>query len=322
MATPELQAEELPRRHGRRRWVIVVLAVVALAAVALAQPKVRERVSYWFEAQSDPPPVLGSATVPPVADAPLVRFAVVGDVGTGEADEISTATAVDELEGTDEYDALLMLGDNVYPDGDPRQVDRTVFEPFAGVLDGPTELLAVLGNHDVENGNGDAHAAALGMPERWYSTSFGDTLVLSLDSTRPDDPDQLGWLTDTLAASSATWKIATMHHPPYSGGYHGSSDEVRDSFSPLFEEYGVQLVLAGHDHDYQRSKVINGVTYVVSGAAAKLRDTRKADFSVEAWSVLHFVDLAVWPDRLEVRAVDQAGDVFDDVVIPVETSGG
>jgi 3',5'-cyclic AMP phosphodiesterase CpdA len=320
VANPEQQAEESPRRHGRRRWVIGVLTVVALVAVASAQPKVREQVTYWFEAQSDSPPVLGPATVPPLADAPLVRFAVVGDVGTGDADEIATATAVDELEGTDEYDALLMLGDNVYDDGDPSQVDRTVFEPFADVLDGPTELLAVLGNHDVDNGHGDAQAAALGMPARWYATSFGDTLVVSLDSTRPDDPDQLAWLTDTLAASSATWKIATMHHPPYSGGYHGSSEDVRGAFSPLFERYGVQLVLAGHDHDYQRSEVINGITYVVSGGAAKLRDTRKADFSVEAWSVFHFVDIAVWSDRLQLRAVDQAGDVFDDVVIPVRTS--
>ncbi len=302
--------------------MIVALALVALVALAAAQPKVRDHVTYFFEAQADPPPVLGPATVPRVADAPLARFAVVGDVGTGEADEIATATAVDRLEGTDEYEALLMLGDNVYPDGDPSQVDRTIFKPFAGVLDGPTKLLAVLGNHDVENGNGDAHAAALGMPARWYATSFGDTLVVSLDSTRPDDPDQLAWLTDTLSASSATWKIATMHHPPYSGGYHGSSEDVRRAFSPLFEEFGVQLVLAGHDHDYQRSEVINGVTYIVSGGAARLRDTRKADFSVEAWSVLHFVDLAVWPDRLEVRAVDQAGDVFDRVVIPVATSDG
>ena len=115
--------------------------------------------------------------------------------------------------------------------------------------------------------------------------------------------------------SDATWIIATMHHPPYSGGYHGSSTEVRAAFSPLFERYGVQLVLAGHDHDYQRSRVISGVTYVVTGGAAKLRPADRADFTEVAWSAHHFVDIAVWADRIELRAIDHAGEVFDTVTI-------
>lgn len=122
----------------------------------------------------------------------------------------------------------------------------------------------VLGNHDVSDGNGDAHAAAIGMPNRWYATEIGDLLVVSLDSAQPDDPDQLAWLESTLRGTDAAWIIATMHHPPYSGGYHGSSIDVRNAFSPLFERFGVQLVLAGHDHDYQRSKPLDGVTYAVT----------------------------------------------------------
>jgi 3',5'-cyclic AMP phosphodiesterase CpdA len=210
---------------------------------------------------------------------------------------------------------LLLLGDNVYPSGDPTEVGPKVFAPFAAVLDSPTVLLPVLGNHDVMDGNGDAQAVALGMPARWYSTKLDDTLVISLDSTQPDNPDQLTWLEDTLAASTATWKVACLHHPPYSGGYHGSSIDVRDAFSPMFEQFGVQLVLAGHDHDYQRSEVINGVTYVVSGAAAKKRAAHAADFSVAAWSKYHFVDIGIWPDHLDLRAVDQDGTVFDQVTI-------
>ena len=80
---------------------------------------------------------------------------------------------------------------------------------------------------------------------------------------------------------------------------------MRDAFAPLFERYGVQLVLSGHDHDYQRSEPINGVTYVVSGAAAGTRRTGEADFTAVSFSWHHFVDIDVFADRLVLRAVNQ-----------------
>ncbi len=310
--------------HPEKRWfrrlaASAVVVIVVIGAVLALRPDLHNYVGYRFASHTGTPPVLAAAVPPTGGDAPPIRFAVAGDVGTGGSAEFRTAAAMDRLEGTDQYEALMMLGDNVYPTGDPSQVRQKVLEPFAAVLDAPTRLLPVLGNHDVKNDNGDAQAAALGMPGRWYSTTIGDTLVLSLDSTRPDDPEQASWLADTLKASEATWKIATMHHPPYSGGYHGSSLDVRDAFSPMFEKFGVQLVLSGHDHDFQRSEMINGVTYVVSGAAAETRDSHLADFSVAAWSQLHFLDIGVWPDRMEVRAVDQDGNVFDEVTLAAVT---
>ena len=302
----------------RRRLLVPGVVASALllcaAAVLAAQPDLRHDLRDQLTADDSPAPDL-TWTLPPIptsASAP-VRIAVAGDVGTGGDAEYRTAGAIDELETGSEYEALVLLGDNVYPNGDPGELRRTVFDPFADVLDGGTRLLAVLGNHDVKDGNGDAHAAAIGMPNRWYATAIDDVLVVSLDSTRPDDPEQLAWLEATLDANDATWIIATMHHPPYSAGYHGSSVEVREAFCPLFERYGVQLVLAGHDHDYQRSQPIGGVTYVVSGAAAKLRPTDRADFTEVAWSTHHFVDLLIWPDRMEVRAVNQSGKLFDSV---------
>ena len=252
------------------------------------------------------------------ANLPLVRLAAAGDVGTGGDAEWATAESMDLAEDDLEFDALLLLGDNVYEDGDPVELQRTVFNPFAGVLDGGTQLLAVLGNHDVRKGHRDAHAEAIGMPAPWYATTIDDVLVISLDSTQPDEPDQLAWLEQTLRSSDATWTIATMHHPPYSGGQHGSSIDVREAFAPIFEKYGVELVLAGHDHDYQRSEVIGGVTYVVSGGAAKLRATGRADFTAVAWSTYHFVEIAMWPDRMEVRAIDQDGDVFDEFALTAD----
>jgi len=182
-------------------------------------------------------------------------------------------------------------------------------------LDAGAQLLPVLGNHDVQDNNGDDQARALGMPARWYSRLLGPVLFIGLDSTQADNPAQAAWLGETLAAATAPWKIVTMHHPPYSAGYHGSNEPARDAFQATFERYGVQLVLAGHDHDYQRSRPIGGVTYVVSGAAAKLRPTGRESFTDTSWSALHFLDIAVWQKRLTLRAIGQDGLVYDTITL-------
>jgi 3',5'-cyclic AMP phosphodiesterase CpdA len=106
-----------------------------------------------------------------------------------------------------------------------------------------------------------------------------------------------------------------VHHPPYSAGYQGSSVDVRETLAPLLQRYGVQLVLSGHDHDYQRSVSIDGVTYVVSGGGSGTRRTGEDDFTEVAYSWHNFVDIAVTGDRLVLRAVGQDGSVFDEVVL-------
>ena len=155
------------------------------------------------------------------------------------------------------------------------------------------------------------------MPGRWYAEHLGPVLFIGLDSTQPDDADQRAWLETTLAGATEPWRVVALHHPPYSAGYHGSQQAVRDAFEPLFAEYGVQLVLTGHDHDYQRSVPIDGVTYVVSGGAATLRPTGRADFTAVSWSDYHFLDIAVWADHLELRAIGQDGLVHDQVELQV-----
>ncbi len=302
--------------QGRlRRWsalAAIAFGVVGIGAFLLGRP-----------AHTGVPTTLGVAVAPTLADQSQpggsvdlpMRFAAAGDVGTGGTEEAATAAAMAALEGDNPYKALLLLGDNIYEDGDPSKAQDTVFQPFADILDGGSEILAVLGNHDVDSGFGDAQVAALGMPAPWYSVTFGDVRIVALDSNRPEDPEQLSWLTEVLASATERWKIVIMHHPPYSGGWHGSDLGVRNAFGPLFEQYGVQLVLTGHDHDYQRTRPIHGVTYIVSGGAAQLRPTNLADFSVVAWSTYHFVDIAVWDDHLELRAIDHQLDIIDEVVV-------
>lgn len=296
-----------------RRWIAAGLLVtatllgVAPGPAAQVRGYVTTRVAMDVGGPSDGAAYEASSAT----EVPAVRLAAVGDVGTGDREEHETAQAMASLPGAP-YDALVLLGDNVYPSGDPRRLDATVFGPFADVLD-TADLVAALGNHDVKDGDGPRQVASLGMPGRWYTWRSGPVEIIVLDSTSADDPAQRAWLEDTLATSDATWKLVAVHHPPYSAGWHGSSKNVRAAFEPLFNRVGVQLVLAGHDHDYQRSEPINGTTYVVSGAGAKSRPTDRAWFTAVSWSTQHFVDIQVWPDRLELQAVAQDGPIYDRV---------
>ncbi len=163
--------------------------------------------------------------------------------------------------------------------------------------------------------------AVCGALAHWYACPLGDMLFVGLDSTRPDDPEQQTWLADTLAAGQATWTVVRLHHPPYSAGWHGSERSVRAAFEPLFRRFSVDLVLAGHEHDYQRSKPIAGITYVISGAAAHLRATGRARFTVASRATHHFLDLRISPERLELVAVDQDGVAFDGVVLSPRRRG-
>lgn len=250
----------------------------------------------------------------PVVAQPVVRIAVMGDVGTGDDKQWATAESAAKEGAADPFDALILLGDNVYPNGDPGRLGATVFEPYARLLDDGAKLLPVLGNHDVRDGNGDGQVARLGMPGRWYATRMGPVLVVSLDSTRVEDEEQTAWLEATLAAATTDFVIVSMHHPAYSAGHHGSTGKVQRHWVPLFEKYDVDLALAGHDHDYQRSHPIDGVVYVVSGGAAKLRSTGTADFTAHSASVLHFVTLDVYRERIELTAIGLDG-VIDQAVV-------
>ena len=298
--------------HRRRRAVLVIALAVLAAAAAVAvlyRGPIVAYLTHWKGAPSH------TVAYQRYAAAPLARVAVAGDVGDSGHRLDATGREIAVLGRDQPYDALLLLGDLVYPSGDPARLEETVFEPFAGALDEGTKVLAILGNHDVADGHGEEVMAALGMPGRYWSERIGDVLIVGLDSNEMEDPVQQRWLEQTLASTDAIWKIVALHHPPYSAGYQGSSEDARRAFSPVFERYGVQLVLSGHDHDYQRSEPIGEVAYVVSGAAAGTRRTGEASFTAVSFSWHHFLDVAVFTDRLVVRAVNQDGRVADEVAL-------
>jgi 3',5'-cyclic AMP phosphodiesterase CpdA len=295
-----------------RRWALLAAAAAAIAVIVPGS----SLLGGSAPAAGVTRPAVTTSPRPEGAGGPVLRLAVAGDVGTGGPQERATAAAMDRLEERREFDVLLLLGDNIYPDGDVAGAQEAVFGPFAGVLDGRTTLLAALGNHDVRTADGVPQLAAFGMPGRWYLRRLGPVDLIVLDSTRTGDPAQLSWLEATLAAPErARWTVVAQHHPPLSAGWHGDHEPSRRLLVPLFERYGVDLVLTGHDHDYQRSTPQAGVTYVVTGGAATLRRTGRKPFTAASASAYHFVELAVFADRMELRAVDQQQQVFDEVVL-------
>lgn len=299
------------------RKVLVVLVALALTVVAGVGIRYRDQIyRYATHRKGGPAVTTPWAPVGGPGGAPELHLAVVGDVGDAGSRLDLIASAVAKVDGRAAFDGLVVLGDDAYPSGDPNELDSTVFGPFAPVLDRGAELFAVLGNHDVMHGNGPAVAAALGMPGRWWAAHLGDVLLVGLDSNQPDDPRQMAWLERTLATANEPWRIVALHHPPYSSGYHGSNGEVQAAFAPLFERYGVQLVLSGHEHDYQRSVPIDGTTYVVSGGASGSRGTGEEAFTAAAYGWLHFVELSLFPDRIVVRAIGADLGVGDEASIP------
>jgi hypothetical protein len=311
----QLEARERPasvRRPApppRRRALVVAVVVVGIGALVATTLYGRQLWSVLTHRKGGPTATWVVPTFP-AGEVPDVRIAAVGDVGEGEEEEWRIAWAIRRLSFDEApFDAVLFLGDNVYPSGDPARLDDTIVRPFTVVTDRGADVLAIVGNHDAAHA--DEQMRLLGMPGTWWTASVGDVRLIGLDSNRIDDPAQLAFLERTLREATEPWRIVAVHEPPYSSGYQGSNEAVRERFVPLFERYGVQLVLSGHEHDYQRTVTIDGVTYVVSGAGGRTRGTGDADFTAASWSVLHFVDVDVYGDRIVVRAIDEDARMFD-----------
>lgn len=304
-----------PEGAGRRRWLLVggVLVLVALAVLAVGfRRQISSRLTHVTGGPEHSWPLQPFAP----GDEPLLRIAVVGDVGDtgGRQEEIAEAMVAAESLGP--YDTLLLLGDNVYPGGDPARLDELVLDPFAGVLAGGADLYAIVGNHDaLQPDGGDREMQLLGMPGRWWSADLGDLLLVGLDSNEIDDPVQLAWFEETLAAATQTWRVVALHHPPYSAGYQGSSEHVREVLDPIIRRYHVQLVLSGHEHDYERSVPIQGITYIVTGSGGNVRRTGSAWFTAYTTATHAYVEINVYADRLYLRAISDKVLYFDEVTI-------
>jgi hypothetical protein len=220
-------------------------------------------------------------TQPPVGAHPPTRLWVIGDSGRGNQGQRDVYQGYLDFAGSRYTDLWLMLGDNAYGSGTYKQYQDNFFNIYPELLR-QTVVWPTLGNHDGYSVNtpeqtgpyyenftlptaGEAGGLASGT-EAYYSYNYGNIHFVVLDSfdvDRSTSGAMAQWLEADLAANTADWVIAYWHHPAYSKGTHDSDTEfelieMRENILPILEQHGVDLVLAGHSHNYERSKFVDG----------------------------------------------------------------
>jgi predicted phosphodiesterase len=249
--------------------------------------------------------------------AGTLKFAVIGDSGTGNSDQYRTAKVFAEIRKRFPYEFVLMLGDNMYGGESSRDFQRKFEIPYKPILDAGIKFYAALGNHDSPNQKSYKLFNMNG--ERYYTFKPKDGVrFFALDSNYMDRA-QLQWIEKELSASGSDWKIPFFHHPIYSSaGRHGSDPALRDQLEPLFQKYSVDVVLQGHDHIYERVKPQKGITYFVSGGAGKLRRGDLGDAGLTAKGFdegFHFMLFEVDGDQMTFQAISDLGKTIDSGVI-------
>jgi hypothetical protein len=214
-----------------------------------------------------------AAASPPIAlpnRAGSLKFAVLGDFGTGAKPEYELAQRMAGLLSRFKLDLVVLVGDNLYGSERPQDFARKFEQPYKPVLDAGVPFYGALGNHDARE---QRDYKLFHMEGRlYYSLKAPRQKVrfFMLDTTYPV-PEQIDWLEKELKASNEPWKIALFHHPIYSsGGRHGSDLKLRETLEPLFLRYDVSVVFSGHDHFYERIKPQHGIAYFVAGSGGQL----------------------------------------------------
>ncbi len=277
-----------------------------------------------IQATIPPPEVSSTPTQADTSPTPSLRFAVIGDYGSGNQDEADVAGLVKSWEP----EFIITTGDNNYPDGEANTIDENIgrffhefISPYVGSYgEGANEnrFFPSLGNHDWHTPGVQPYMDYFTLPgnERYYDFTWGPVhfFAVDSDSEEPDGVDsdsiQADWLRSSLSASDSNWQIVYMHHPPYSSGKHGPKERMQWPFA----EWGADVVLSGHDHTYERI-LRDGIVYFVNGLGGK----SKYDFIeiVEGSQVRYNDDygamlVEVIEDVIRFKFIDCQGSLIDE----------
>jgi hypothetical protein len=220
-------------------------------------------------------------TPPPPGPARPTRIWVLGDPGTKNDIQRAVRDVYYKFTGSRATDLWLLLGDNAYPDGTDADYQKAVFEMYPETLR-TSPVWSTLGNHDAHSANSVTQSGvyydvftlptrgqAGGVPsgtEAYYAFDYANIHFICLDSQdseRTPDGAMMQWLKADLAATERDWIIAFFHHPTYTKGTHdsdreGQLREMRQVFLPVLEAGGVDVILTGHSHVYERSPLLDG----------------------------------------------------------------
>jgi acid phosphatase type 7 len=231
---------------------------------------------------------------------------------------------------------VIHVGDLAYFAGTFGEFETNYFTPNAPLMS-RLPFFATPGNHEYLTDNAApflaSHVAAVcGVPSqdtgRYYSFDWGDAHFVSIDSNLLPDPDasvrMLAWLDADLAATGKYWKIVFLHHPPYPTGFHLGDPIcvlVQQNVNPIVENRGVHLVLAGHEHGYERSwpllggqQVYSGpsTTYIITGGGGGIMEPLgslpQCALSIQAF---HYLRVDMSGNQLSVTATGMDGNAID-----------
>ncbi len=261
--------------------------------------------------------------IKPVAsnkEALLLRFVSVADTGTGTKQQYAVAKAMSHYHQENPFDLVVLAGDNIYNNGEIEKISEVFEQPYKPLLKQDVKFHACLGNHDIRTHNGDPQVRYPGfnMQGRYYTFRRDRVQFFALDTNyNADWKAQLAWLEQELSRSDAPWKVVFGHHQIYSSGYYGLNEHFVKILTPIFKKYGVQLWINGHEHHYERTKPIDGTTYVSCGAGAETRPVRSSEWTAYSASKLSFAAFEVYSDRMVMNGIGTDNGVFDRSIIPI-----
>ena len=246
-----------------------------------------------------------------------VRFGIIGDTGTASKQQQQVADVMVRYQKAFPFEFVLMMGDNLYGSEKPEDYKKKFQDVYQPLLDSKVKFYASLGNHDQPNQRFYEHFNMDG--KEYYRFTKGNVAFYALNSNYMDKK-QLKWFEDELAKDTSEWKICFFHHPPYSsGGKHGSDTQLREVVEPLFVKYGVNVVLAGHEHFYERIKPQQGIYYFISGGGGKLRegDVKANSPLTEKFydRDMSFMIAEIVKDEMYFQVISRTGETVDSGVL-------
>jgi predicted phosphodiesterase len=253
-----------------------------------------------------------------------VRFAAIGDMGTGDAPQYQTAQKMIDSRVAFPYDFVIMLGDNIYGGSKSKDFEQKFAVPYKPLLDAGIKFYACLGNHD--NPNERLYKSFNMDGASYYTYKKGNVRFFVLDSNYMD-PKQLAWIESQLkSAGDSDWKICYFHHPLYSSGrFHGPATDLRQVLEPLFIKYGVNVVFSGHEHVYERVHPQHGIYYFTEGSSGELRSnnlnqTAITDKGFDTDRTFMLVEIA--GGEMYFQAFSRTGQTVDSGVIHRQPTSG
>jgi hypothetical protein len=245
-----------------------------------------------------------------------LKFAIIGDNGTGETPQYDVARQMITSRSSFHFDFVLMLGDNLYGNQKPQDFIAKFERPYGPLLQAGVRFHAALGNHDQPTNRSYPPFNMGG--ERYYTFATPTARFFVLD-TNVMDRAQLTWLDQALARAEEPWKIVSFHHPIYSDGdRHGSNVELRVMLEPVLVRHAVPVVFSGHEHIYQRTTPQKGITYFIAGSGGQLRKGGITPTRMTAASFANdraFMLVEINGDQLFFQTISRTGLTVDSGVI-------